>query len=1096
MRVILTTLLLTLLTTAGGVTIAGARETERKIPVSDDEFATARSFGAVGAIANVFGVQQVSSDTFYYGGTVIGPGGVAYSAEPSVPGWVNRKMWTWSAAGFNGTPHSGLNMDGWVGVDNTATGDDYFYAVDNATLGANCVIAGTKSLFCGVTNQQSRDLCFIDENGTGYGNNWRASIATKSYTYNAGNQLTLSYAYTNDSEPGYDFTDVILQIYDTAGGVWINYDTLAEYTWWLSGTASIDVDSCLAGRTPPVEFRVEFTFASDGAYSDQDGNYPTSCGAFLLDNYALSGDVTDNEDFEGVAVGSLPVGWQRIVEATGDFARAEHLDNLPIGLSQDPCVAAVPGLCGIADSVIVMYDPASPEYPHPCYQDNYIVSPVIDFSNHTGLAGKTLQFERFADLPATSTTSDFIFMYWMVRYRPYCGAGGWSPWQSDNYVYYTPEGISCATLSIDVSPWVAPGAEQLQVALGVINECCGWWDWGSECTYQCNVTPYYDNVTLAAYGSSEAPYVGMTALDYWQDQFAEDGTLNPTSTADTRTPHYLSNLFPPIFGDTLVCRGSADNMEVYFVFRMAKVGPRQPMTHAFFTTWFPYITRGGWFEARMDTSEYTGPSGTSTVPYPGTWMAAFHEQDLTAVANALPEGTEILPNNIFVPGTRIEYFLKARYSDSTTWFLLPDTTGGTCEEFEILPMMSDDGAGGLRWPCLIVADHFGQKGNWNERNSDRIARHLKANNVNFDIYNRLGPSSDLRNGIGRWGANPGQIGGPGTPKYNCGPGATLLQMLAYTHCILNAGNVYSYSMYQTDVTMIDNWLRLYSNSYTPRFFWLSGDQVVRELNRRTPWGKNFLNNTLCATYVNFSYAEQNNDFTFCLPINGVAGGRIATGNPESYVVRSNGCPRGRGLTVIGVSAASGCGGVAEIEYDSRPTKRYAAVSDSVYMPGSATYFKTFTEGYDFCLIRTNASQGPLACGSDSFMTSWFGTILAWGNYDTLLQCPGPDVGIPQEPVAALAFVTSLGQNFPNPMNPTAKITYTVGKPGTVCLRVFDASGRVIRTLINENKTARREPYEVIWDGTNDRGERVSSGVFFYQLEAVGYKSAKKIVILR
>jgi hypothetical protein len=130
------------------------------------------------------------------------------------------------------------------------------------------------------------------------------------------------------------------------------------------------------------------------------------------------------------------------------------------------------------------------------------------------------------------------------------------------------------------------------------------------------------------------------------------------------------------------------------------------------------------------------------------------------------------------------------------------------------------------------------------------------------------------------------------------------------------------------------------------------------------------------------------------------------------------------------------------------------------------------------------------------MTSWFGTILAWGNYDTLLQCPGPDVGIPQEPVAALAFVTSLGQNFPNPMNPTAKITYTVGKPGTVCLRVFDASGRVIRTLINENKTARREPYEVIWDGTNDRGERVSSGVFFYQLEAVGYKSAKKIVILR
>ena len=58
------------------------------------------------------------------------------------------------------------------------------------------------------------------------------------------------------------------------------------------------------------------------------------------------------------------------------------------------------------------------------------------------------------------------------------------------------------------------------------------------------------------------------------------------------------------------------------------------------------------------------------------------------------------------------------------------------------------------------------------------------------------------------------------------------------------------------------------------------------------------------------------------------------------------------------------------------------------------------------------------------------------------------------------------------------------------------SGQVVRTLVNETKQARREPYEVIWDGTDDRGKTVSSGVFFYQLEAVGYRSAKKIVILR
>jgi len=50
--------------------------------------------------------------------------------------------------------------------------------------------------------------------------------------------------------------------------------------------------------------------------------------------------------------------------------------------------------------------------------------------------------------------------------------------------------------------------------------------------------------------------------------------------------------------------------------------------------------------------------------------------------------------------------------------------------------------------------------------------------------------------------------------------------------------------------------------------------------------------------------------------------------------------------------------------------------------------------------------------------------------------------------------------------------------------------------VAETREARREPYEVSWDGTDDRGERVSSGVFFYQLETSGYRSAKKIVIVQ
>jgi hypothetical protein len=534
-------------------------------------------------------------------------------------------------------------------------------------------------------------------------------------------------------------------------------------------------------------------------------------------------------------------------------------------------------------------------------------------------------------------------------------------------------------------------------------------------------------------------------------------------------------------------------MEVYFVFRMARAGPFQVTTHPFFTTWFPGVTVGGWKEARMDTAEVTSVSGTSTEPVKGQWMCAFQEDDPIRVTNALPECKEILPNNIFVPGTRIEYFLKARYLSSADWFLLPDTAGAGCEEFEVLPTMrtyeSNSGSGwceiyegsGLR-PCVLVVDHFGQRGNWGERNSDRIVRHLRALNVPFDIFHKLGPASSQRNGIGRWPANPGQIGGPGTDKYNWGPGATVYQMLGYTHCILNAGDILTNSMSQYDSDIINTWLTLYTNSDTFRFFWLSGDQVLRWLYNQVPSGRSLLRNTLGVNYVNRNYAGFTGDYTYCLPVNLAAGGRLASCDRQ-YVVRMNGCSRT--FTVIDVYGSVATA-KAERTYDSQPTPSIASISNAVYVVGGSNY-KTLSEGYDNCLIRTDASLGPLACGEDDFLAQWMACVLSWASYP---------VGVENGGLVPPAAVTSLGHAFPNPMNPTARIDFTVARSGKVCLRIFDLSGRVVRTLVDEIKQARLKPYEVMWDGTNDRGETVSSGVFFYQLEAPGYRSAKKIVIVQ
>jgi flagellar hook assembly protein FlgD len=82
------------------------------------------------------------------------------------------------------------------------------------------------------------------------------------------------------------------------------------------------------------------------------------------------------------------------------------------------------------------------------------------------------------------------------------------------------------------------------------------------------------------------------------------------------------------------------------------------------------------------------------------------------------------------------------------------------------------------------------------------------------------------------------------------------------------------------------------------------------------------------------------------------------------------------------------------------------------------------------------------------------------------------------------------------MNPMATIKYSIRESGRVTLRIYDVAGRIIRELVNEEKQASLTPYSVVWNGTDDSGRRVASGVYFCRMEAKNYVSAMKIVILR
>ncbi len=137
--------------------------------------------------------------------------------------------------------------------------------------------------------------------------------------------------------------------------------------------------------------------------------------------------------------------------------------------------------------------------------------------------------------------------------------------------------------------------------------------------------------------------------------------------------------------------------------------------------------------------------------------------------------------------------------------------------------------------------------------------------------------------------------------------------------------------------------------------------------------------------------------------------------------------------------------------------------------------------------------GSTACRSD---LDCDGTVTAidftFFSYHTDHSCAPTVTDVEEEEIDPR--ISALEQNYPNPFNPVTKIAFTVTEPGSVVLRVFDAAGRPIRTLADERMPASR--YEVTWDGTDDHGRQVGSGVYFYRLEIAGEPETRKMVLLK
>jgi hypothetical protein len=88
----------------------------------------------------------------------------------------------------------------------------------------------------------------------------------------------------------------------------------------------------------------------------------------------------------------------------------------------------------------------------------------------------------------------------------------------------------------------------------------------------------------------------------------------------------------------------------------------------------------------------------------------------------------------------------------------------------------------------------------------------------------------------------------------------------------------------------------------------------------------------------------------------------------------------------------------------------------------------------------------------------------------------------------------LHQNYPNPFYPEIRISYNISKHAHVIFKIINFLGQKVRTLANEYKNAGF--HEVMWDGKNEKDQRVSGGIYLYRLKSNGFVQTRKMLLLQ
>nr|MDA3813357.1 T9SS type A sorting domain-containing protein [Candidatus Cloacimonadota bacterium] len=98
----------------------------------------------------------------------------------------------------------------------------------------------------------------------------------------------------------------------------------------------------------------------------------------------------------------------------------------------------------------------------------------------------------------------------------------------------------------------------------------------------------------------------------------------------------------------------------------------------------------------------------------------------------------------------------------------------------------------------------------------------------------------------------------------------------------------------------------------------------------------------------------------------------------------------------------------------------------------------------------------------------------------------------------IPVTTELTGNYPNPFNPTTNVNFSLKADSKVSLIIYNVRGHKVKTLVADNMQAGY--HSIVWDGRDDNGKSVSSGIYFSGFDAANklgdYTSVKKMILLK